>query len=356
MRKLEIAIVAFTEWTASDRAAWAAAIDATGPFDDGGELARYSDDRLATVRSAYGRWLGFLAQHGHDEGLAACENRQLVGAFLGRLSAVAPCTARAYVTDLLTACRAMAPGRRFDELHAAARHLWQTAAPVTNKLARMVPARDLYQLGITLMKRASERSTPLKRAGCYRDGLMIAMLAACPIRLGNFAAIEYDRHLVQAGDALYLRFTGNEVKNKRPFELRLPDELIACVAVWREVYRPECLSRRGRWYRESCVDALWISDNGAPFKRPSQIRERIELRTFERFGKRVNPHLFRDIAATSIAIEMPEEVGIVRSILGHASLKTGERFYNQARSVQAGLLYEQALERFRGDLSIEGAT
>lgn len=66
-----------------------------------------------------------------------------------------------------------------------------------------------------------------------------------------------------------------------------------------------------------------------------------------RFCKRINPHLFRDIAATSIATEIPEDVGIVRSVLGHSDMRTGERFYNQARSVSVSLAYQAALNRFR---------
>ncbi len=53
--------------------------------------------------------------------------------------------------------------------------------------------------------------------------------------------------------------------------------------------------------------------------------------TRERFGFPVNPHRFRDCAATSIAIEAPEHVGIILPVLGHARATTGERYYNQAQ-------------------------
>jgi hypothetical protein len=49
---------------------------------------------------------------------------------------------------------------------------------------------------------------------------------------------------------------------------------------------------------------------------------RIMKLTRARFGHAVNPHLFRDAAATSIATEDPEHVYVTRSVLGHSTLRT----------------------------------
>ena len=108
----------------------------------------------------------------------------------------------------------------------------------------------------------------------------------------------------------------------------------------------ECLSRRGRWHRKDDETALWISDCGSRYAASSQVGSRIQRQTWRRFGKRINLHLFRDIAATSIATELPAEAGIIRSVLGHANVQTGERFYNQARSVAAATAYHAALAAF----------
>ena len=53
----------------------------------------------------------------------------------------------------------------------------------------------------------------------------------------------------------------------------------------------------------------------------------LEKRTLPRFGRTINPHLFRDCAATSITIEAPEHVRIAARVLGHATLQTTERHY-----------------------------
>jgi hypothetical protein len=66
-----------------------------------------------------------------------------------------------------------------------------------------------------------------------------------------------------------------------------------------------------------------------------QIYHCIVMRTRDGFGRPVNPHLFRDCAATSIAIEDPRHIGIAWRLLGHRTPRTTEEYYNQARSVAA---------------------
>ncbi len=63
----------------------------------------------------------------------------------------------------------------------------------------------------------------------------------------------------------------------------------------------------------------------------------------------VNPQLFRDCAATSIAIEAPDHVGIIMPVLGHARATTGERYYNQARSLEAARRFQAVIDGFRNE-------
>jgi integrase len=65
------------------------------------------------------------------------------------------------------------------------------------------------------------------------------------------------------------------------------------------------------------------------------IYERVIINTGAALGQRINPHLFRDCAATSLAIDDPVHIGIASRLLGHRSLSTTERYYNQARAVEA---------------------
>jgi hypothetical protein len=57
----------------------------------------------------------------------------------------------------------------------------------------------------------------------YRDGLMIALLAARPLRRRNLAMITIGRQLIRVGDAWDLIFAAEETKTGQPIEAILPD-------------------------------------------------------------------------------------------------------------------------------------
>jgi integrase/recombinase XerD len=65
-------------------------------------------------------------------------------------------------------------------------------------------------------------------------------------------------------------------------------------------------------------------------------------RTHEGLGQPINPHLFRDCAATSVEVDDPAHVGIASRLLGHRTRSTTERYYNQARSVEASRLMQKS--------------
>jgi integrase len=61
----------------------------------------------------------------------------------------------------------------------------------------------------------------------------------------------------------------------------------------------------------------------------------------------VNPHLFRDCAATSIAVHDPDHVRIAAAVLGHRSFATTQRHYNLATALKAARNYQAELQRLR---------
>ena len=65
------------------------------------------------------------------------------------------------------------------------------------------------------------------------------------------------------------------------------------------------------------------------------IYDRIRARTKEQFGIALNPHLFRDSAATTMAIADPANVRLAAPLLGHRTFTTTERYYRQARAQEA---------------------
>ena len=70
------------------------------------------------------------------------------------------------------------------------RQLYSERRP-RSKWDRVRTTDVLVDAGLTLMAEAEITKRPvLTRARMFRDGLMIALLAYCPIRLKNLAALE----------------------------------------------------------------------------------------------------------------------------------------------------------------------
>ena len=62
----------------------------------------------------------------------------------------------------------------------------------------------------------------------------------------------------------------------------------------------------------------------------------IEIKELCIIGKAMGLHDLRRAAATFLAMDAPEKVGLIPGVLQHASPEVSDRHYNLARSVQAG--------------------
>lgn len=347
-------------WPTADRSAWGAALtkgDVLEPGGGGSEWAQHSRNKIA---KGYGRWLTWLDMRGLLEPEASPAMRiteERVRNYVIDLRLVnAPYTVLARVQELYQAIRVMAPAQDWAWLRAIENRVRHGAVAVRNKRLRIVPARALLACGIDLMTKAdaSNSATAMERARQFRDGLLIALLAARPLRRRNFAAIEIERHLVREGEVYWLRFRAHETKTGEPFEAPLPEALNSYIERYLSAHRPFLLDRNGRWKRNSLRseppdNALWISGHGSRMTEIA-IYFRIRKLTRARFGHAINPHLFRDSAATSTAIEDPEHVHIVRSILGHTTGQSGERYYIHAESLEASRRYQREILALRRNL------
>ena len=114
--------------------------------------------------------------------------------------------------------------------------------------------------------------------------------------------------------------------------------LVPALERYLAVHRPVLAALRGRWHQPAGT-ALWLSAHGSPITEMA-LYDRVRQLTAAAFGRSVNPHLFRDAAATSLAIQDPAQVRIAAQILGHASFATTERHYNLARSLDAGQAWQ----------------
>jgi integrase/recombinase XerD len=349
-------------WPAPDQQAWREACRVGDVLEGAGVATEWAPQTQDAVAKAYGRWLGWLARQGLLEpgiGPADRLERSVVARYVADLQAsVAPNTVVMYVSYLAMALRAMVPSNDHGWLREAAIRLKAVATPVRRKRHLLVASEDLLRYGRALMSEA-DRSADLsdyRRATNFRDGLIIALLAARPIRRGNFAAIEIGRHLVREAAGYRLQFAATETKTRVPLEFVIPEELSPFLDRYVAHYRPMLNVSTGHWTNARTLvpvgARLWVSNYGSAMS-AGAVYDRVTKLTKAKFGQPINPHLLRDCAATSTAIEDSDHVNITASILGHTSLRTSERHYNHAGSLvamrrhQANLLALRRLGRPR---------
>jgi site-specific recombinase XerD len=233
------------------------------------------------------------------------------------------------IFGLARAINAMAPDGDWNWLFRMAAHLRLNIHDKKDKQPRLRSSRELHELGMSLMADADEFSTvPWKCATRFRDGLIIALLAARPLRIRNFAGLVIGSHIVETSEGFTLRIPADEVKTHINLEFPLPLDLVRPMRRYLAIHRPVLLGGNEDGH-------LWITKHG-DWMRDGAIYNRVTKLTKKAFGVSVNPHLFRDCAATSMAIEDPEHVHAASKLLGHATIETTTRHYNQATSLSAG--------------------
>ena len=335
------------EWPLHDQEAWDAAQLQGDPLEPGGLAAGWSKTGRVMVENGYGRWLAWLCEQGFlDPGQipAARVTPARVRAYtLALAENNAPLTISTRVRQLGNALRAMAPELDWRWILRAADRLRVTAAPARDKASRLVSPKRLMQLGLAIMNEADtpSRDTAVRRAADYRDGLIVALLALCPLRMRNLTMITCGQHLVRHGTGWLLIYAAAETKTGRPLEAPFPEVLNDRLERYLSTDRPVLLdvgSRHGR----PTTDALWVSSLGQAAV-AATIRFQITERTAAAFGKSVNPHAFRHGAATLIAEEAPEEAPIIAKVLGHTTMATSDRTYNLATPRRASQRYQAIL-------------
>jgi len=221
--------------------------------------------------------------------------------------------------------------------------------PARPKRPRLVATRELFDLGLTLMARTDRERSVKRMAILYRDGLMIALLAARPLRLSNLLGLVLNDTLVRLGGRWFIQIPAAETKTREPIELSWPEPLIAPLETYLACHRVVLAQGYGRSTRHF-DGTLWLSADGLPMTR-NRAYMRIATRTRDGLGRSINPHLFRDCAATSIAIDDPDHIGIASRLLGHRAASTAERYYNHARSVEASRLMQQHILSLRDKIA-----
>jgi integrase len=337
------------QWPQHDRRCWQAALQRGDWLEPGGCRAEHSRFSNRGMEKGYGRWLAWLDGKSQFDNQIAPGDRitpDRVRAYVADLDAEnASGTVIARLIELKVMADVMDPGRDWSWIYRMASSVRARHQPARPKRHRLVDTTRLFDLGIDLMAEAENQSTGLRRFKAYRDGLMIALSASRPLRLRNLTGLALGRTLVRRGDEWWVQIPAAETKTKEPIELPWPEMLAPHLQTYLADHRAGIIALRGCGSGAS-GEALWLSMHGLPMT-DNGIYTRIVARTREGLGRPINPHLFRDSAATSIAIGDPAHVGVASRLLGHRSGSTTERYYNQARSIEASRLMQNHLLALR---------
>lgn len=338
-------------WPIPDRERWSTAMEPADFFDDRATPAsEWSEKRRRIVCQSYGQWLAWLNRHGLLQPDAVPGERvtteRVKGFVTETAERVAPTSMAMMLGAFVRMLDVLEPEMDWNWLRRLAQRLKVNAEPVRNKRELVVPAKDLYDLGIGLMETAhAGRGNAYSAAMRFRDGLIIALLAARPLRMRNLSSIEMGRNLIWDNGRHLLSFDAEETKNGNALHLLWPESLEASLEAYLIEHRALILLNAGSGADARC-SMLWVSRWGRAMSAHG-LHEQIKLRTREAFGRPINPHLFRDCVATSIAIDDPSNVRTAAAILGHTAFSTTEKYYNQATSLEAGRHYQAVLEDVR---------
>ena len=335
------------EWPRADRAAWERALSPASLLDDEGGLAASwrPRSREAVLRS-YGRWLGFLARHGDLDDVVEPADRmtpERIRAHVAELG-VGLVSIAGHLARLVMAASALFPLRDWSWLRAMRSAVQRRSTPSRRKAGRIVSPAVLLDLGNTMMEegQAGTASGPVPAARLYRDGLIIAFLALIPLRRGNLVSLEIGRQLTRSSGGWIVTIPGEEAKNHRPLVFTLPDALAAALDTYLAVHRPVLLAPR----QGGGTAGLWLGATGCPLS-AIRVWRLVTGHTRQRLGVAVNPHLFRDCAATLLGDVDPANVLLAAPLLGHSDFRTTEGHYILAQTRGAFRTHHDHLESMR---------
>jgi integrase/recombinase XerD len=337
------------EWPETDQLAWHALFE-PGDILDGtvGAGFYWGDETRDKYRKGYGRWLTHLVTTKELNPAIPPAGRvtpERITAYMEKLRTdkIADWTVWGRLAELLAVVKAFAPDTDWSWLRRIVRFMETNSVDRRNKLPRLRPAAEIAAWAYRRMDDVIANPPLRDPASHYRDALMIGLLITCPtMRLSNLSGIEIGRHLRLLEDGYHLFFTPEETKTNKPMSIPVPASLAPYIGHYIEAVRPRLLQNA-----ES--PRLWITRYGIPMKGKS-IYLRITIVTERAFGVSINPHLFRDCAATTVAIDDPEHVGTAAHVLGHDDPRTTEKHYIQANSLAAGRRLRNSVDTLRNQL------
>jgi integrase len=337
----------YHSWPAADKHLWERLTTPAHLLDDAGAGAAWAAETRRVLVRDYGYWLFFLTKSEPStlsESPVSRVTRNRVLEYCRAMEGVSASTMVSRIARLGSMLRGETEADQLVWLADIRRRLEKAArrdGPARSKHERLVPTGKIVEVGLELMRGANggRRRCARTHARRFRDGLMIALLAARPLRIKNFAGLRCGAHVLVTSSGYLIDVPGSETKTGHPIETFVPDELCPWLDDYLKRHRPALL-RNGK------TDYLWLNGAGNRYQ-PGGLSQRIAMLTRRHLGVSLSPHLFRDCAATTIATDAPEHTLIIALLLGHKTFNTTEKHYNHATCLDAARRYRQTVAALR---------
>jgi integrase len=330
------------DWPVRERELWMQNVEVRSLFDRP-EAPRIPTGSRRACLAAYRILLGFVAERHPQLLLVQPDVRftfELIREFAEMLEeSCSLSTIWNYLHRIAKVLEVICPSANWGWIHVLANRMGRR---ITRSSGPQVSSEYLFLLGVELMQAGESQffsgdKLKVRAALLYRDGMMIAMLAAIPLRLGSLSRLRVGHELYQIGSLWAISISSEDTKTRRALEYDLSDELSRWLDSYVSCFRkhiPGADSHLGLWPGMSgkalCAAAIWA---------------RIKKRTEAGLGTGVSPHRFRHAAGTFWSVRDPENVLGAADLLGHASFGITRKHYIAAQSRIAGRALARILDR-----------
>jgi integrase len=332
------------EWPQADRLAWQGACRPTQRLKKGGAASHLAPVSQDDIARRYGQFLGFLKRTGRLDMNAAAAARVTpanVEAYMADLTdrKVSSVTAWNCIYKLRRAAQLLSPKTDFDWLAEIEKDLALVMEP-RSKLDRLVLTERLVEAGLTLVTEAKNYTkAKFIRARGIRNGLMIALLALCPLRRKNFASLEIVKTFRQVKGRWWITLSRRDTKMGSPEERPIPEWMNPFIELYLNEARPVLLKPS-----TAPTNALWISSHKGRPMSGDDIGPLITQLTEQTIGIRISPHLFRAADATTAAEARGDMPGLASALLGHKHPRITEEHYKRTSSLGAADKYAALIQ------------
>ena len=332
------------DWPDADQRMWEGLIAGDDPLADTGALAHLRETSRQGLIKCYGRWLEWLYRT-EPEALGSCPGRRPTAgrlrAWIAELGNLAAPTRLTTVNGALQVLREAYPEndwrlqlRLLQPLRSEVKD-WES----DRKQGRIISGAIVLDAAIELFGPKADATKATVYASLKRrDATMIAFLVMLPIRLRALSELLIGESVLVSSTQINVSLTGDMTKNGLPWEAQAPLPLESMLRRYVSETRAWLMARTGARHNH-----LWVNSMGGPLEY-GQIKNRIPEVTGRELGIKISPHLFRDIAVTTLVRASPENARLSRPLLGHASYGIVERHYNQAKAIEAGRDYAPVIE------------